>query len=650
MPLPSYQSGLAREYLTSKGWQFRESGVELVLKTCPFCNKSGFKTHINNDSGAWICFHGSCQRKGNYFTLLREMGDEDRELRPLRQQHERQQKQADAGFRADIAAFVPYHLALLDDPETLNYLHSKDLTILGPGRGLTLETVKHFQLGVKEETYRGIVEDYRGKPVKWLMIPLIHQGYVVGCKYRALRIDGEPAWINPEGITDDEALREIKKRRLYQHKKGTQPILFGEDDLASIPKEQRDVLYMVEGEIDAMTLWQEGYQPVVSTSSGAGTFKTRWYDVVKGFGAKKLVICYDNDPTGQKAADDLLKKFADNNPVNVILPVKDANEFFATRTKTEFDALLIPPEEPELESCRSMLSVLDELETELYTSAGGLNGLPSQFPELNEMMAGGYWNGWMITVSAPAGTGKTSLVLQEMLWLAEQGIPTYFICLEMSETMVLRKIIEHKFGIPMVKQVVEDVARVRAALEKIPFFFGYNKIRTLPQLEDTVVKAVHRHDIKMVSFDNLHYFVRSIDKDTQEIALTTQTIKRLAGDLQIPMIPIAQPVKFDENDRPMRISDLKGSSSIAQDSDIVVLLHRQRIDAAPLSGGARLGSHSPFCLVDVAKGRYSPGGKMYLYFDGARSTYRALTEQERSALQQLEQGGDRGSKNRNRAA
>ena len=66
----------AYEYITAKGWQYRDTGKEMVLKTCPYCGASDWKFSINSNSGVWLCNHeNSCGERGNLWKLQRDMGD-----------------------------------------------------------------------------------------------------------------------------------------------------------------------------------------------------------------------------------------------------------------------------------------------------------------------------------------------------------------------------------------------------------------------------------------------------------------------------------------------------------------------------------------------------------------------------------------------
>lgn len=592
MALPTYTPGEAEAYFTQKGWQFQRRGDQLVLKSCPFCNRNDFKFFLSNDNGRWICHHASCSRRGNFFTLQREMGD--LEVKAISTPTTRAQGPKESEKRYPLGEFLEFEVNLADDDEAKAYLAS---------RGITLEAAQAWHLGVGIEK-RG---QYAGK--KALMIPyLTADDYFVDIKYRGL----PDKWF----------------RRLPGH----ESILYGEHTLKAESGSPERPLYMVEGELDAITLWQHGFRPVVSTTAGAGAWKTRWYDAIVAYNPTKIFVIYDNDVAGRKGAEEVVNKFDDREVVDIILPgAKDANEYFLSHTADDFRELLVGTISTEVPNVQFVGSILDDLETEMFLSEGKFLGLPSSFSMVNELIGGGYANGDLVTISGIPGVGKTTFVMQELLVHAEAQVPVYMVELEMPKTRLMRKLIEHKIHVPMKEQTPEHVNLARRYFDRVPFAVG-NALKTVDEIDKVVRAGVRRHGFKAIAFDNLNYFVRSAERVQQEISILTKYLKELAIDLKIPIFLIAQPRKFDDSERAMTLQDLKDSSSIAQDSDIVMLFYRRRIQskAADISSGSTgfKGSHSPYTLCRVEKARYEAGGECYLYFDGAKSTYRELMPEE----------------------
>jgi len=138
-----------------------------------------------------------------------------------------------------------------------------------------------------------------------------------------------------------------------------------------------------------------------------------------------------------------------------------------------------------------------------------------------------------------------------------------------------------------------------------------------------ITEMVQRYDLKFFVFDNLHLLCRG-DDEKALIDKATQAFKILAENLQIVFILIVQPRKVANQNKAITTSDLKGSSSIYQDADLVILMHRRVNDGDMLpdeiEAGVSEGSKSPRTEFNIT-GRYVEGGKTYLAFNGARNTF-----------------------------
>lgn len=594
--LPSYTPGDAAAYLSARGWQFKTSGDELILRECLFCGKRD-KLYINNQSGAYQCWSAACSKQGNYFTLRKDLGDPVQPIKSLRAAEPQPKK------RVALSKFASFEQNLLGNAKAMEYL---------AGRGISVESVKAWHLGLKVE------QGQNGQPVEWLMIPYItRQGDIADVKYRAL----------------PPAPKQFKRRG------GGESILFGEHLLPD-KKQKVDTLYLCEGELDAISLTQHGFSPALSTTTGAKSFSPRWYDIIVNSGAKRIILIYDNDVDGRAGAEKLVKKFNDEERevLDVVLEdAKDANEFFLAHTAEDLNQLIQDCRPAEIDYVVSMATAIDMLQEELFLSGNGLNGIPSQFPNINSLIDGGYWNGFLVTIVGSSGTGKTSFALQEQLYQATNGHPTYMCCLEMPVGMMLRKVINHFYHIPILDIKDTHVRQYADDLMRRQFYMGGHGIRDLDALERTIRQAVRRYDLKSVCFDNINFLVRSTDRVHAELARVTKRLKELAVDLNIVMYQIAQPRKFDSGERIINENDVKDSAAIEQDSDVMILLWRPPVRTDIKDFGKSVGqkeNKSPLTLVRVAKARYSPGGETMLYFHGDISTFRMLADDERLRLMQ----------------
>ena len=604
--LPTYQHGDAARYAEAQGWVYKRSGSHIILKQCPWCGKTD-KLYWNDETGAYDCKSAVCGKSGNYFTFRRDLGDPVEASKPITALKQQEPKKK----RFTFAQYAPMERNLAQSEIAKSYLES---------RGISEASAIKWKLGTKHETPGEHKQEGIEEPIDWLMIPYItQQGDIADVKYRAMP--------------------PTPKR--FKRKGGGDSILFGEHLLPASKGKRKgsvDTLYLCEGELDAITLDQHGFSPALSTTTGAASFPPRWYDLIVSSGAKRIVLVYDSDVDGQAAAEKLAKKFtdADREVVNVVLEdAKDANEYFQSHSADDFRELIKQSRPIEFEYCLSMGTVLDQLEEQLFMSGGELNGYPSVHPNLNALIDGGYWKGQLITVVGGSGTGKTSLVQQDLLNIASTLGPAYFMCLEMPPVMVLRKAINHLYHIPIPDIKQHHIQQYRADLERRNFFFGGGRFRHVDELAEAFIKAHKRYDIRIIGFDNIHYLCRDPKNQAAELGLVTKRFKDLAVELDVPLVAIAQPGKFDRSERIINENDVKGSSSIEQDSDYMILMWRPTLRTTIDSFGTTMGEKenmSPLTYIRVSKARYSAGGETLLYFHGDKSTFRSLSEQEREQL------------------
>lgn len=230
---------------------------------CPFHQDDTPSFGLNTISGQWICRSGC--GSGNVFTFLEKHPDLS-----LSTKFDRIKFLANyVGIELDNDAFdkegaidddlwKDYHQKLLASSGTLKKLNES--------RGLNLETIKKFKLGLQNTK---------------LTIPVFDENDV--CRniryYTFGKVKPQYKMINH---TDDSEYSYGKMR------------LFNIDTLI----EKKKVI-IFEGEMDAMLAAQYGL-PAMTVTSGAGSFRKEW--APKYFEKKQVYICYDIDPAGKAGA------------------------------------------------------------------------------------------------------------------------------------------------------------------------------------------------------------------------------------------------------------------------------------------------------------------------------------------------------------
>ena len=184
--------------------------------------------------------------------------------------------------------------------------------------------------------------------------------------------------------------------------------LFGMSHWASGGK----FITVTEGELDALAVAEmfDGKWPVVSIKRGAAAAakdikeNLEWLETFD-----KVVICFDNDAAGQKAADEVVSLFSPNKARVVRLPMKDAADMLTAGRVQEFvkcwwDAKEYKP--------AGVVSLSDEVCWDAFVTRGKAEIIPfpSTFGTLNKMMNGGMAAGEVTVIGALTSVGKTTFV------------------------------------------------------------------------------------------------------------------------------------------------------------------------------------------------------------------------------------------------
>lgn len=541
----------------SSGIAFTAEGTQFKI-TCPVCYKPAH-CYVNQTTGAWDC--KKCGESGGFSKLIEQI--------------------TGAKIVSPIPAQKP------GNPPTWADIDQRAKKLMGPngtkaleylqGRGITLDAIHHFRLGLE-----------RRKEIDWICIPYFENGQPVNIKYRSV----PPA------------------EKAFERWNGGKSSLFNQDGISAIDPPAEVIL--VEGELDCISMWCHGFKACVSTSLGAGSFQPEWVDAIDRF--EKIIIMYDADEAGQKGAKKHGDRFEPAKVFNVLLPVKDANEFFLQGHDAEEMSETLDKAKPfDVDN----IMTINQVHANLVAEATD-NDRSKIYPQWKSVakLTGPYDAGDLIIVTAPPKIGKTTWVLNDSLMWAKKNIPVLFYCLEMRPERLLRKC--YQIHLHLTEDGIKEpksMAMAYSELAGIPLYFGYNyKKCTLDIVVETIKKGVRRFGLEIVVFDNLHFLARSLTHQTQEIGLITKTFKLLAEELRIPIVMIAQPNRGEDHDRVVGIHDLKGSSDIGADCDQVIALWRKKrkggiTDIADMA-------FEPETLVRVDASRFRSGGETVLYFEG----------------------------------
>jgi len=569
------------EYVQQKGLAYRLQSGQVVLRECPFCGDAKSHFYMDQDKGAFFCH--KCNEKGNLVTLKRHFGDHDRQAgnRP-RKTPQGAVREAFSTKDDTKVTLSPERASranerLRADPSALAYV---------TGRGISLKAVDHFKLGLEV--------DNTGR---WLTIPHCADGKLVNIKSRSL----PPA------------------KKEFRRVAGCPSILFNQDVLKTEPV----LVYLCEGETDAIALWGQGETNVIGVTAGAGSFLPEWIDLLQE--VKKIVLCYDPDEPGQKGAREAARRLGYDRCYSLVMPDGlDINEYFrAGNDLGAFYELVKASRRFDVAGIMDFEGGLDQLQKELENPKPAA-GIGTGFDDVDRIIKTGMLPGELIVLSAPPKIGKSTFALQIAANKALEGVPSLFYCLEMRPARIIEKII--KCHVRKENIGTGEIAEVRRAFRGKPLYLGYAYQRpTLAGTIETLRTAIRRYGLRLVVFDHLHFLVRTLDNQTQEIGQAVQAFKYLAEEMEIPIILIAQPRKIQAG-AVMTAMDLKDSSSIFSDCDHLLILHRaRRTSDGKEEVALQTESYDPVTMVRIEASRFNAGGECLLYYHGEYSRFDAMT-------------------------
>jgi replicative DNA helicase len=208
----------------------------------------------------------------------------------------------------------------------------------------------------------------------------------------------------------------------------------------------------------------------------------------------------------------------------------------------------------------------------------------------------------------------------------KHNMTTVLFSLEMGRNEITMRLLSAEARVPMhtmrTGQMNDDdwarLARRMSEVADAPLFIDDSPNMSLMEIRAKCRRLKQRNDLKFVIIDYLQLMSspKRVENRQQEVSEMSRSLKLLAKELEVPVIALSQLNRGPEQrtDKKPLLSDLRESGSIEQDSDVVILLHRE--DAyereSPRAGEADL---------IVAKHRNGPTATVTVAFQGHYSRF-----------------------------
>lgn len=211
----------------------------------------------------------------------------------------------------------------------------------------------------------------------------------------------------------------------------------------------------------------------------------------------------------------------------------------------------------------------------------------------------------LVTLAAGTSIGKSALALDMAVNVCEQGHPALFLSCEMDDVEVTERLLARYAG----SLDPNRCAQVRGQVDDLPLVIRYRPGLTLAQVQLSAQQFKLEHPgAHLVIVDYLQIMdlqQERGEREDQAIGRVTRTLKRLAGELDLCFLLLSQFSRDSKDGEKPTLSMLKGSSSIEQDSNVVILMWRPEGENA-------------IRKIHVAKNRQGNTGEIDIKYDGQR--------------------------------
>ena len=294
---------------------------------------------------------------------------------------------------------------------------------------------------------------------------------------------------------------------------------------------------------------------------------------------------------------------------------------------------------------REVLTAAFDRIDEIHKESGKLRGLASGFRDLDDLLAG-LQNSDLIILAARPSMGKTTLALDIARQAAIRSkTPVGIFSLEMSKEQLVDRLLCAEAGVNLWKMRTgrlsdagenDDFTRIGHAmgvLSEAPIFIDDSATANVMEIRTKARRLQSEHGLGLLLIDYLQLMEgRGAENRVQEVSDISRNLKAIARELNIPVMALSQlsrSVESRETHVP-RLADLRDSGSIEQDADVVMFIYREAMYQRDLPPDRK-----HIAEVFVAKHRNGPTGKLELFFDEQRVTFRNVERQRSEAVPTL---------------
>lgn len=256
---------------------------------------------------------------------------------------------------------------------------------------------------------------------------------------------------------------------------------------------------------------------------------------------------------------------------------------------------------------RTVAEVLNKLDDEIRAGeARDLVPVRTGFDPLDTVMAGGVRPGDLLLVGGMPGVGKTVLTLQWARNVARDGRQAVYVCYEHEESALLGRLLALEMGELPHSEDDAEMEKLRLGIQEVAAGAGRG-LREVLDSSDLVRRASEGVDgyagnLWLVKASGAHTGVGEIEEmvlekmqegevvlfvdylqkvsvrpeppdEAEKVTRITEALKDVALRLQVPVVAVVAADREGLKARRLRLHHLRGSSALAYEADIALLLN-----------------------------------------------------------------------------
>lgn len=433
-------------------------------------------------------------------------------------------------------------------------------------RGISNKTIKHFGVFQADKYFQSI-----GSEKAAVGFPYMNNGEMYAVKYRC-----------------------VSDKAITQEGVGGAQTFFNIDN---IDKDAEEIC-IVEGEIDALSVYEAGYKNVLSVPNGAPQkvsnntvdpsedrkFQYLWKakDVLSK--AKRIIIASDNDSPGMALAQEIARRVGGEKCAKVEWPddCKDANDVLIQHGGKKLKDIIKNSIDWPIIGLYDVLHYEDKID-DLYIN-GTASGESTGFEQIDDLFT--IAPGQLSIVTGHPSSGKSEFVDQLMVNLAEKSDWKFAICsFENDPPTHIVKLMEKRsrkpfFDGPTTKMSKEEMSDARSWVKDHFLFVDQNdgEPSTITSILERTKAAILKYGCRGLVIDPYNFIQISREStETDAISHMLTQVRLFAKANQIHVWFVAHPAKMMREGGSFPVPkgyDISGSAAWFAKADLGISVHR----------------------------------------------------------------------------